>query len=148
MASIACLAITVYVVYAMISDAKHKKEKPAPEPVPEPEPEEELDDEEVIIDVPEEILEDIVIAEDCTGVLVVDVTWREHEGKNRTYRYSPEDLDVKKGDRVLVPTFDRHRNRNIVRHAKVSSDKYYIDPAELKFHLKRIIQIETDAPHN
>ncbi len=142
----ACIAIIVSVARDIILDIIGAK-KPVtacPEPDPEPEPEPVIEENEII---PETVITEIVIEETSNDVEVVDVQWAEHKGTDKAYRYSPNGIDVKIGDTVLVPTFDAHKNGEIARKATVFGDVYHIDPKELHYHLKPILRIiEDDNP--
>ncbi len=95
--------------------------------------------------VPEAIVTSATIERNTNMVEVVDVVWEEHNGKNKSYRYAPNGLEVGKGDVVLVPTFVSEKHGEIVRKATVGSDIYLVDPAELKFKLKPILQVVEKA---
>ncbi len=95
--------------------------------------------------IPESIVTSIAISEQSDGVLVVDIVWKEHIGKGKSYRYAPNGLDVHKGDTVLVPTFDASRHGEIARKATVCSDIYTVTPAELHFKLKPILRVMQSA---
>ncbi len=79
--------------------------------------------------------------EEEEGVDVVGVVWPEHEKKSKVYKYDPNGEKLEKGDIVLVPSHDRHQNRDIVRQAAVAYGNYKVDPESLHFPLKKIIGV-------
>ena len=138
--------------------------EPEPEPVVE-EPIPEEPEEEVRIieeDIPEEELEealatpDIVLeevnyvedddedyegTEEEPGVEVVGVVWPERAKRNKVYRYDPNGEKLEKGDLVLVPTRDVHKNREVIRKAAIAHGNHKIDPALHPHALKKIIGV-------
>ncbi len=127
--------------------------EPQPEAASEPE-------EEVVLlheDVPEEVvaeamaepdpeLEEINYIEDDDeeleeGVEVIGVVWPEKSRNNKVYRYDPDGEQLEKGDLVLVPTRDVHKNREVIRKAAVAHENHRIDPALHPHTIKKIIGV-------
>ena len=108
---------------------------PAPEPKPvlEPEPMPEI-----IETIPVEIPSSDQVEE---GVEVIDVAWPESLAKNRIYKYDPNGQIFKKGDAVLVPTYDKHRNGDILRTATVVNGNYRIAALPANKTLKKVVPI-------
>ncbi len=148
LACLVCVAIIIWVIREIILDLRETPpvEEPVAPPEPEPEPEPTLDLAAIEEDqpIPEILMEPVVVEDDCNGVEVVDVVWKEHIGKNKVYRYAPGDTRPHPGDLVLVPTFDKYTHGAIARAATVQSEVYRIDPADLTFALKRVIRIVGD----
>ncbi len=141
LASLVCLSTLTWTTREIIIDTIERKNArnaapiPTPEPEPEPEPEEVIEED---APIPETVVTSIVIEHDISGVEVVDVMWKENK---KRYRYSPNGMDVKQGDKVLVPTFDAQKRGEIARKATVCSDVYVIDPTELQYRLKPILKV-------
>ena len=138
--------------------------EPEEEPIEE-EPIAEEPEEEVVIvseDVPEEeieealatpdvVLEEINYVEDDDedyegteeepGIEVVGVVWPERAKRNKVYRYDPNGEQLEKGDMVLVPTRDVHKNREVIRKAAIAHGNHKIDPALHPYTLKKIIGV-------
>lgn len=124
------------------------------EPVEE-EPEEEV----VLLDesVPEEevaeamaepdvVLEEVNYVEDDDeeleeGIEVIGVVWPDKAKNNKVYRYDPNGEQLEKGDMVLVPTKDAHKNREVIRKAAVAHENHKIDPALHPYAIKKIIGV-------
>ena len=124
------------------------------EPVEE-EPEEEV----VLLDesVPEEevaeamaepdvVLEEVNYVEDDDeeleeGIEVIGVVWPDKAKNNKVYRYDPNGEQLEKGDMVLVPTRDVHKNREVIRKAAVAHENHKIDPALHPYAIKKIIGV-------
>ncbi|MBP3370708.1 MAG: hypothetical protein J6L85_08150 [Clostridia bacterium] len=106
------------------------EEEPVAEPEPEPEPEP------IVVIEPEPEPEP-------EGVEVIGVVWPEHKGREneKIYRYDPDGEKLDKGDIVLVPSRDECRARDIVREAEVAEPNHYVDPATLKYPLKKIVRV-------
>lgn len=129
-------------------EAKEKKNEPAVvasqeepsielEPEPEPEPEPEIVESEPVMipeDMPEPISAEI-------GLEVIDVAWPESMAKNKIYKYDPNGETLKRGDVVLVPTFDRHRHGDIFRTATVINGNYRVDSFPSDVVLKKIVRV-------
>ena len=134
-------------------------EEPIEEPIEEPVEEIEEEEEVVLVDesVPEEEvsealaepdieLEEISYVEDNDeeldeGVEVIGVVWPEKAKNNKVYRYDPNGEQLEKGDLVLVPTRDVHKNREVIRKAAVAHENHKIDPALHPYTIKKIIGV-------
>ena len=115
-------SISYVTVDVIIEVVRKRKNAPKPEPQPQPEPQPEI---EVIESAPVEIPEDFpepVSAQE--GIEVIDVAWSESMAKNKIYRYDPNGEILQRGDTVMVPTFDKHRNGEILRTATVINGNY------------------------
>ena len=126
-----------------------------PEPEPEPEPEEEvvihdesIPEEEIAeaMETPDVVLEEINYVEDNDeeleeGVEVIGVVWPEKANRNKVYRYDPDGEKLEKGDLVLVPTRDVHKNKEVIRKAAVAHENHRIDPALHPHAIKKIIGV-------
>lgn len=75
------------------------------------------------------------------GVDVVSVVWPEHLHGNKVYRYDPSGENFEEGDIVLVPTTDKHKNREVVRKAAVAHGNHKVAPELIKHPLKKIIRL-------
>ena len=140
-------------------DEIYAQPEPEPEPEPEPQPEPEPEEEVVLLaqDVPEEEVAEAMAAPDVDlqeisyvadndeeleeGVEVIGVVWPERKKNNKVYRYDPNGEKLEKGDLVLVPTRDVHRNREVIRKAAVAHENHKIDPAQHPHALKKIIGV-------
>ena len=81
------------------------------------------------------------VAEDEPGVEVIGVVWPEKTKKNKVYRYDPNGEELHEGDRVLVPTRDAARDREVIRKAAVAHANHRVDPEHIKHPLKKIIGV-------
>ncbi len=79
--------------------------------------------------------------EEEEGIEVIGVVWPEHKKKNKVYKYDPNGEKLQRGDVVLVPSRDKHQNRDIVRQAAVAHGNYKVDPDAVHFPLKKIIGV-------
>lgn len=123
------------------------------EPVEEPEEEvvlldESVPEEEVVeaMAEPDIVLEEVSYVEDDDeeldeGVEVIGVVWPEKKKNNKVYRYDPNGEQLEKGDMVLVPTRDVHKNREVIRKAAVAHENHKIDPALHPHAIKKIIGV-------
>ena len=109
---------------------------------------EELPEEEIseALAEPDVALEDINYVEDNDeeldeGVEVIGVVWPEKTKNNKVYRYDPNGEQLEKGDIVLVPTRDVHKNREVIRKAAVAHENHKIDPALHPHAIKKIIGV-------
>lgn len=75
------------------------------------------------------------------GIEVVGVVWPEKKNNNKVYHYDPNGEKLEKGDMVLVPTRDVHKNREVVRKAAVAHENHKIDPALHPYAIKKIIGV-------
>lgn len=75
------------------------------------------------------------------GVEVVGVVWPEKTKQNKVYRYDPNGEQLEKGDVVLVPTRDNHKDREVVRKVDVSHGNHIIEPDTHPYVLKKIIGV-------
>ncbi len=143
LASLDCLATLGYVGYEIYREVQGRRASKEP-PVSEEETVDEPVQEAVAEDqtVPEELLQ---VEEDESGVVIVEVTWREDMGKNKTYRYAVNEFDLCEGDIVLVPTFDAQRRVEVARKVAVTSQPYRVDPTMLPFRLKPVLRIVQKA---
>ncbi len=103
------------------------EESSEPEEAPEPE---------IIEETPAPNTEELT-----DGVEVIDVSWREHENKNKVYKYDPNGESLEQGDIVLVPSRDVHQNKDIIRQAAVVKGNYMADPSTITTPLKKIIGV-------
>jgi hypothetical protein len=146
-ASIFAIVTLAYVAVDIVLEILMKKKnepvpipEPEPEPIPEPEPEPEPEIE-IIETEPVEIPEDTPIPEVVEeGTEVIDVAWPESMAKNKIYRYDPDGIEFQRGDRVLVPTFDRHRRGEIARAATVINGNYRTQDLPADRILKKVIR--------
>ncbi len=149
LASLVCLATLTWVTRDIVLDVIERKKKPTETPtaVAEEETAEETLSETLEENalIPETIVTSIIVEQDTAVVDVVDIVWEEHIGKNKTYRYAPNEFEIGKGDIVLVPTFSSSKHGEIARKATVGSDVYTIDPAELQFKLKPVLRVMQKA---
>ena len=133
-----------YVTADVISEVVRKrknapKPEPRPQPQPQPQPQPEI---EVIESAPVEIPEDFpepVSAQE--GIEVIDVAWPESMVKNKIYRYDPDGEILQRGDTVMVPTFDKHRNGEILRTATVINGNYRTEDFPANRVLKKIVRV-------
>lgn len=91
--------------------------------------------------IPESVATSIFINEATTDVEVVDIVWKEHIGKNKSYRYAPNGLQIGKGDTVLVPTYVESKQCEVARKAIVNSEIYKVNPIVLNYKLKPVLQL-------
>ena len=75
-----------------------------------------------------------------TGIEIIEVAWPESIAKNKIYRYDPNGETLRRGDTVLVPTFDALRHREVLRTATVINGNYRADPCQITKTLKKIIK--------
>ncbi len=75
------------------------------------------------------------------GMEVIDVAWPEHEKKNKVYKYDPDGEALEKGDIVLVPSYDKHQDRDIIRQAAVMQGNYRVAAETIRFPLKKIVGV-------
>ena len=75
------------------------------------------------------------------GVEVIGVVWPEKANRNKVYRYDPDGEKLEKGDLVLVPTRDVHKNKEVIRKAAVAHENHRIDPALHPHAIKKIIGV-------
>ena len=106
-------------------------------------PEEELSE---ALETPDVVLEEINYVEDNDeeleeGVEVIGVVWPEKANRNKVYRYDPDGEKLEKGDLVLVPTRDVHKNKEVIRKAAVAHENHRIDPALHPHAIKKIIGV-------
>ena len=109
------------------------------EEVDEVELEEALQTPDVVLEEVEYIEPEEEIVDD--GVEVIGVVWPERAHKNKVYRYDPDGAQVSDGDVVLVPSHDKHQNKDIIRKAAVAQGNHKVDPETIKHPLKKIIGI-------
>ncbi len=149
-AGIACLGGASWFGFEIVTEVKEKKNKAREEQALVAASEDISDTEAIGAEayiaeeasaISEADTESIDASRQTDGVEIVDITWKEHGNKRRTYRYATCGLQVKKGDVVLVSTFDACRNRELERKAVVCSDAYTVEPSELQFELKAILQV-------
>ena len=69
------------------------------------------------------------------------MAWPESMAKNRTYRYDPNGVVVARGDMVLVPTFDKHRRREVLRTATVINGNYRTESLPEGLVLKKVVRV-------
>lgn len=81
------------------------------------------------------------VADDEPGVEVIGVVWPEKTKNNKVYRYDPNGEELHEGDRVLVPTRDAARDREVIRKAAVAHANHRVDPEHIKHPLKKIIGV-------
>ncbi len=148
LASLMCLVTLVWVIRDIILDILDRRKESQEDEGEEEEVPTEAETTEAAVEalkeddmIPEIVVTTIVVEKDASQVEVVDVIWAEDIGKNKTYRYSPNGVEVSKGDIVLVPTFSSQKHGEIARKATVGSDIYKIDPAEIQFKLKPVLKI-------
>ena len=92
----------------------------------------------------EEIPEDLPEPESVEdGIEMIDVAWPESMAKNKIYRYDPDGHILRRGDTVLVPTFDRHRHGAIFREATVINGNYRTQDFPPDKVLKKIVRVVT-----
>lgn len=131
--SIFAIATLVYVAVDIILERRKKEEGAQTEPTQESEPE-------IIESAPVIIPDDMPVPVSAeTGIEVIDVAWPESMAKNKIYKYVPNGEIVSRGDIVLVPTFDRHRHREILRTATVINGNYRVDSIQTDESLKKIV---------
>ena len=87
--------------------------------------------------LPENMPEPISIE---TGIEIIEVAWPESIAKNKIYRYDPNGEILRRGDTVLVPTFDALRHGEVLRTATVINGNYRVEPHEITRALKKIIK--------
>lgn len=75
------------------------------------------------------------------GVEVVGIVWPEREKHNKVYRYDPNGEVLEQGDLVLVPTRDVAQGRDVIRKVAVAHGNHRVDPAHIKYPLKKIVAI-------
>ena len=75
------------------------------------------------------------------GVEVIGVVWPERPHHNKVYRYDPNGEQIAKGDIVLVPTRDVHKNKEVIRKATVEHGNHKVPEDHLKSPLKKIIGV-------
>ena len=93
------------------------------------------------IDFVDEVDEAYTETNEHPGVDVVSVVWPERPHGNKVYRYDPNGEIFEEGDIVLVPTTDKHKNREVVRKAAVAHGNHKVDPEHIKHPLKKIIRL-------
>ena len=74
------------------------------------------------------------------GMEVIFVVWPE-EKHGKQYLYDPNGETVEEGDTVLVPSYDKERNIEIVREATVAEGNHLVDPASLRRKPKKVISV-------
>ena len=114
-----------------------RKRKNAPKPEPQPQPEIEVI-ESAPVEIPEDFPEPVSVEE---GIEVIDVAWSESMAKNKIYRYDPNGEILQRGDTVMVPTFDKHRNGEILRTATVINGNYRTQDFPADRVLKKIVRV-------
>ena len=114
-----------------------RKRKNAPKPQPQPQPEIEVI-ESAPVEIPEDFPEPVSAQE---GIEVIDVAWPESMVKNKIYRYDPDGEILQRGDTVMVPTFDKHRNGEILRTATVINGNYRTEDFPADRVLKKIVRV-------
>ena len=78
--------------------------------------------------------------EKSKGIDVISVVWPE-EKHGRQYIYDPNGETVEEGDIVLVPSYDKERDIEIIREATVAEENHQIDPTTLRRKPKKIISV-------